>query len=440
MSCQFIGCTTRACFNFAKTQIGVLCASHRLKGMFNVNSKKCRKCVRQASYNFPDQKTSVLCKQHSEEGMVNVNSKRCRKCVRQASYNFPDQKTSVLCKKHREEGMVCVRSKKCRYKGCVKQPVYNFLGKKKGVTCKEHSEQYMVNVFHKRCHDEKCLKYPTYNYPNQKRALFCKKHSKDGMYIVSKKCCYDDCVKRALYNYPDQKRALFCKLHIEEGMVDVLNKRCAFQNCITQPSYNYFGNHRARFCVLHKSEDMVDTRVYSCDSCGLQFSFKNKSVEKICHYCNPSSALKLKTKELHIKEVIEQAFPDLSFIHDRSIQSMEMIDQKCVYRKFRPDFFFDLKTHVVIVEVDEHQHSSYDASCERVRELHISEAIGRPTYFIRYNPDAYHVNGAAVRVHKSVREKRLVQVMSECLFSDNSKCKDDTFLMRTVFLYYDENN
>ena len=161
--------------------------------------------------------------------------------------------------------------------------------------------------------------------------------------------------------------------------------------------------------------------------------------KKICQYCKPNSTLKSKTKELHIKEVIEQAFTDLSFIHDKSIQAMETIDQKCVYHKFCPDFFFDMKTHVVIVEVDEHQHSSYNASCERVRELHISEAIERPTYFIRYNPDAYHVNGAAVRVHKNIREQRLVQVMKECLFSDeSSECKNDTFLMRTVFLYYDE--
>ena len=99
MSCQFIGCTTRACFNFAKTQTGVLCASHRLKGMFNVNSKKCRKCVRQPSYNFPDQKTSVQCKQHSEDGMVCVWSKKFRynKCVRQALYYFPNQNIYVFC-------------------------------------------------------------------------------------------------------------------------------------------------------------------------------------------------------------------------------------------------------------------------------------------------------------------------------------------------------
>ena len=222
-------------------------------------------------------------------------------------------------------------------------------------------------------------------------------------------------------------------------MVDVNHKLCFYQNCTTRPAYNTLGNHTAIFCVVHKSEGMVHIQVYPCDSCGLEFRFRDTKAEKICPYCDPNSIFRSKTKELCIKEVIEKAFPELPCIHDRSIQSIEMIDQRCVYHKFRPDFFFDRKTHVVIVEVDEHQHSSYDVSCERVRELHISEAIGRPTYFIRYNPDAYHVNGAAVRVPKNIREQRLVQVMKECLFSDeSSECKNDTFLMRTVFLYYDE--
>ena len=75
------------------------------------------------------------------------------------------------------------------------------------------------------------------------------------------------------------------------------------------------------------------------------------------------------------------------------------------------------------------------------KEIHISEAIARPTYFIRYNPDAYHVNGAIVCVRKSVREKQLIHVIREYLFSnDFSNFKNDIFLMETVFLYYDENN
>ena len=96
-----------------------------------------------------------------------------------------------------------------------------------------------------------------------------------------------------------------------------------------------------------------------------------------------------------------------------------------------------MKSHVVIVEVDEHQHSMYDVSCERAREFHISDAIGRPTYFIRYNPDSYRVGGSRVKVKKTCREKRLISVMREFLFKSVNNLPETGF--ETVFLYYDEN-
>jgi len=95
-----------------------------------------------------------------------------------------------------------------------------------------------------------------------------------------------------------------------------------------------------------------------------------------------------------------------------------------------------MKSHVVIVEVDEHQHSMYDVSCERARELHISDAIGRPTYFIRYNPDSYHVNGTVVKVKTTIRETRLISVLREFLLKDVHELTKNG--VETVFLYYDD--
>ena len=96
-----------------------------------------------------------------------------------------------------------------------------------------------------------------------------------------------------------------------------------------------------------------------------------------------------------------------------------------------------MNSHVVIVEVDEHQHSMYDASCERAREYHISDAIGRPTYFIRYNPDSYHVNGTNVKVKKTCRENRLISVLRDFLFKSVTELTLSG--LETIFLYYDEN-
>jgi hypothetical protein len=47
-------------------------------------------------------------------------------------------------------------------------------------------------------------------------------------------------------------------------------------------------------------------------------------------------------------------------------------------------------SHVIIVEIDENQHTQYDCSCENKRLMEISQDLGhRPVIFIRFNPDNY---------------------------------------------------
>ena len=49
-----------------------------------------------------------------------------------------------------------------------------------------------------------------------------------------------------------------------------------------------------------------------------------------------------------------------------------------------------MATHVIIIEVDENKHNSYDCICENKRLMQLSKDIGhRPIVFIRFNPDKY---------------------------------------------------
>ena len=59
----------------------------------------------------------------------------------------------------------------------------------------------------------------------------------------------------------------------------------------------------------------------------------------------------------------------------------------------RPDFTYDCLSHVVIVEVDEHQHTNYKEGCDCVRVFNLNETLMRPTVIVRYNPDAFKANG-----------------------------------------------
>jgi hypothetical protein len=89
-----------------------------------------------------------------------------------------------------------------------------------------------------------------------------------------------------------------------------------------------------------------------------------------------------KTKESAVASLLKDAFPEQTWVHDRRVQD------GCSFR--RPDLLCDMGSHVVIVEIDEDQHSGYESLCENRRIMEISRDVGhRPIVLIRFNPDSY---------------------------------------------------
>lgn len=89
-----------------------------------------------------------------------------------------------------------------------------------------------------------------------------------------------------------------------------------------------------------------------------------------------------KTKEYAVVEFVKKTFPDLSWISDKRISD------GCSKR--RPDLFLDLGYQIIIIEVDENQHTDYECSCENKRIMELSNDVGHKSIiFIRFNPDDY---------------------------------------------------
>ena len=89
-----------------------------------------------------------------------------------------------------------------------------------------------------------------------------------------------------------------------------------------------------------------------------------------------------KTKENTVVDIIKEKFPNLTWIADKKIKD------GCSNK--RPDLLVDMGTHILILEIDENKHSSYDCSCENKRLMLLSQDVGhRPIVFIRFNPDGY---------------------------------------------------
>ena len=89
-----------------------------------------------------------------------------------------------------------------------------------------------------------------------------------------------------------------------------------------------------------------------------------------------------KTKERAVVDFIKSKFPDLSWVADKRVNG------GCSKR--RPDVLLDLGYQIVVIEIDENQHTDYDCSCENKRLMELSQDVNhRPIVFIRFNPDEY---------------------------------------------------
>jgi hypothetical protein len=151
-----------------------------------------------------------------------------------------------------------------------------------------------------------------------------------------------------------------------------------------------------------------------------------------CYYCNPNIMNKVKlAKQNQVKY---------------SLESMGL--KACSYDKRldngtcgneRPDFVFISKdeSHYVVLEVDENQHSERAEECECTRMVNISQSLGMPTIFIRYNPDEYKVRKQKIDPSHNTRMKVLKRVLDTVI---NLKVNQLIGYCVVRYLYFDNWN
>jgi hypothetical protein len=313
-------------------------------------------------------------------------------CKKQPYYNNDGQTKGLYCSKHKLDGMVNVVNNRCIKDDCKKQPIYNNEGETKGLYCSKHKLDGMVDVKNTRCIKDDCKKRPYYNNDGQTKGLYCSKHKLDGMVDVkSTRCIKDDCKKQPIYNNDGQTKGLYCFIHKLDGMVNVVNNRCIKDDCKKHPIFNNDGQTKGLYCSKHKLDGMVDVKNKRCKSdwCNV---FVTKKNDGYCLYCfinlfpDKPVSRNYKTKEYAVVELVKNTFPELKWIADKRISG------GCSKR--RPDLLLDIGNQILIVEIDENQHTDYDCSCENKRIMELSQDVGhRPIVFIRFNPDDYKNDG-----------------------------------------------
>ena len=277
----------------------------------------------------------------------------------------------------------------CKENGCKISPLFNNKGETKALYCSAHKKEGMVDVKHETCLE--CNVRAAFNKEGETKGLYCATHKKEGMVDVKNKTCLE-CKKHPVFNKEGETKALYCSTHKKEGMVNVINKTCL--ECNVRPAFNKEGETNALYCSAHKKKGMVDVKHPSCKSSWCTTLVKEK-YDGYCLFCymnlfpDKPVSRNYKTKEYSVVEYVKTKFPNHNWIADK------IVSGGCSKR--RPDLLLDLLYQIVIIEVDENQHTDYDCSCQNKRIMELSQDLGhRPIVFIRFNPDDYKKDGTNV--------------------------------------------
>ena len=318
-------------------------------------------------------------------------TKACVLCTKRPSYGIRGSKRPEYCAPHKLRGMVNVINKFCLE--CKARPSFGTRGTKKATHCGAHKSHEMINVFLKTC--LKCEKQPIFGIRGTKKATYCVTHKSSEMVNVKHKTCLD-CENIPSFGIRDRKKATHCRAHKSPEMVNVINKTCL--DCEKQPSFGIRGTKKATHCVSHKSPDMVDVINKTCFSEWCDTQVCNNKYKGFCLQCFvhlfPDNQIvrNYKTKERIVVDFVKTSFSEMSWTWDRRV-----VDG-C--SGARPDVICDLGDQLIIIEIDENHHGSYDSSCENKRLIKLSQDVAhRPIVVIRFNPDAYRTRDG-VR-HKS---------------------------------------
>jgi translation initiation factor IF-3 len=425
--CQYPACKKIPVFGTAGTKVAIYCAEHKESDMVNIVGKTCQHpaCKTRPSYDITGAKTALFCAKHKKSDMVDVKGKTCLHpaCKSRPAYGITDTKIALYCAEHKELNMVNVRHKTCQHPACKKIPVFGTAGTKVAIYCAEHKEINMTDVKHKTCQHPACKKIPAYGIINTTTSLYCVEHKEPTMVnIRSKICQYPACKTQASYGLPGNEKER-CKEHILDGMIIHPRKRC--ESCPELGIWGISSTSEKRHCDVHKQASDKNLIEGNCTNCGLKAVLDR---DKICQSCGEFGAIKRQylEKQKAVKTALQKA--------EIAVESYDQILDSGVCSKKRPDFVINGLYRKIVVEVDEFQHTrGYGPDCEFRRMWDITQAIGMPTTFIRFNPDRWRDKDK--KIHNDALFTRC-RVLVNWINSLIPRETDENFA-NVLYLYYD---
>jgi hypothetical protein len=171
------------------------------------------------------------------------------------------------------------------------------------------------------------------------------------------------------------------------------------------------------FCVLCRGTQICEHNLYRsrcsicggeayvkylkrvlCQTLGCEVS-KNKKYRGYCLQCfmrifpDEPVCRNYKIKEQHVVSLVKERFKEFTWICDKRY---DFSPTECGSKR-RADMYCHFGNFVLIVEIDENQHIGYTVTCENRRLCELYQDFNHlPIVFIRFNPDAYILNGKKI--------------------------------------------
>ena len=318
-----------------------------------------------------------FCGIHKLPGMVNLKQKMCRHdgCITAASFGKEGGKPQ-FCGKHKLSGMVNIVCQRCEFEGCITAASFGNEGGK-AQFCSKHKLADMVNVVTKRCKEDGCMTQPHWGIPGH-RPIMCFKHKE--VPITSQE---DGSILSIIKNP---------------------NSKCSHTKC-REPAV--WGIRNPDRCESHRYKDDLNLVEEPCKACGLVWRLD--PCTRKCEYCDPKTQHNPRlAKQREVKQYLQHG----SKVPMWSSYDSTPVDLKACGDRERPDFLWELPAWCVVLEVDEHQHNERAEFCECARMVNITQSLGRPTLWIRYNPDKYKPVATGQR---QVHRKKRLQLLGDCI-------------------------
>jgi hypothetical protein len=270
-------------------------------------------------------------------------------------------------------------------------------------------------------------------------------HKLEAMVNIKDKTCQDPsgCRKQPAFGLQTDTRPSFCVEHKLEAMVNIRCRKTPTVRTLCHSCSGEHGNVWGTYSTVDTDGSFAGTWLPFCMTCYPDRAVV-ASLNRECRYCDIAETVfvcsdcrrRNHRKEYEVLRELRKHV-NLQAVADRRVSG----EEGCSNR--RPDVFYEAAhNHVVIVEVDEQQHSSSGDSCECARISEIVGAIGgRAVTFIRFNPDAFSTSdrgedgqAACKRRGQAGRAERLATLVRTVKTHLNTPV--DAFRVVMVQLFY----